>query len=100
MHGDQGATALRNPPEPIRDEPSSRPPDPKPHPETTEGTPPKANRPAEPLSRLEGMSRGERLRAYRAGRLSRAERTAWAAVYPEEVPLVNGELEWIALTAE
>lgn len=38
-----------------------------------------------------------RLTAYRSGRLSRRERTIWACRYPEEVPLLNGEVEWIAL---
>jgi hypothetical protein len=50
-----------------------------------------------PLERLEAMGPEARLRAYRAGRLSRIERTAWAAAYPDEVPIVNDELEWIAL---
>jgi hypothetical protein len=56
--------------------------------------------PTRPLARIEAMSPEERLRAYRAGHLTRAERTAWAAVYPQEVPIVNDELEWIALSAE
>ncbi|HWO15237.1 MAG TPA: hypothetical protein VNM89_00810 [Solirubrobacterales bacterium] len=37
------------------------------------------------------MSPEQRLRAARRGRLSRAELTLWAAHYPDEVPLVNGE---------
>jgi hypothetical protein len=53
-----------------------------------------------PLARVEAMSAEECLRAYRAGRLTRAERTAWAAAYPEEVPIVNDEFEWIGLLAE
>ena len=40
-----------------------------------------------------------RLSAYRAGELSRRECTIWAARFPDEVPLVNNELEWIALSA-
>ncbi|HEX4306451.1 MAG TPA: hypothetical protein VHZ54_10460 [Solirubrobacterales bacterium] len=47
---------------------------------------------------LARMSAEERLRAYRAGAFTRAERTAWAARYPEEVPLVDDEFEWIALS--
>jgi hypothetical protein len=43
------------------------------------------------------MSAEHRLAAAREGRFSRAERAAWAARYPEEAPLVNGELAWIAL---
>lgn len=38
-----------------------------------------------------------RLEAYRSGSLSRSELTLWASTFPEEVPTVNGELEWIAL---
>jgi hypothetical protein len=53
-----------------------------------------------PLERLELMSPAERLRAYRTGVLTRAERCAWAGVFPEEVPLVNDELEWIARDLE
>jgi hypothetical protein len=56
--------------------------------------------PRRPLARLELMDARERLHAYRAGRLSRAERSAWAANYPDEVPIVNDEVEWIALTLE
>jgi hypothetical protein len=47
---------------------------------------------------LHRMDPQERLGAYRAGAFTRRERTIWAANYPEEVPLVNGELEWIALS--
>jgi hypothetical protein len=43
------------------------------------------------------MTPEQRLKAARKGRLSRGELTLWAALYPEEVPLVNGEVEWIAL---
>lgn len=49
------------------------------------------------LRRLERMSPEQRLRAARKGRFTRAERALWAARYPEEAPLVNGEYEWIAL---
>jgi hypothetical protein len=52
------------------------------------------------LVRLDRMSPRQRLRAYRSGAFSRAERARWACRYPEEVPLVNDEFEWIALTAE
>jgi len=43
------------------------------------------------------MSKEERLRAARSGGFDRWQRSLWAARYPEEVPLVNGEYEWIAL---
>jgi hypothetical protein len=32
--------------------------------------------------------------------MNRWERGVYAARYPEEVPTVNGELEWIAFTIE
>lgn len=38
-----------------------------------------------------------RLARYRAGRLDLADLSVWAARYPEEVPTVNGEFEWIGL---
>jgi hypothetical protein len=43
------------------------------------------------------MTPPERLSASRHGGFSRHERSIWAAQFPEEVPLINGELEWIAL---
>lgn len=49
------------------------------------------------LRRLERMSPGERAGAARAGSFRRLQRLAWATHYPEEVPIVNGEFEWIAL---
>jgi hypothetical protein len=49
------------------------------------------------LERLHRMSAQERLRAFRFGGFDRWERGVWARHYPEEVPVVNGELEWIAL---
>jgi hypothetical protein len=52
------------------------------------------------IERLELMSGEERLRAYRSGAMTRAERAAWAANFPEEVPLINGEYEWIAWNLE
>jgi hypothetical protein len=50
------------------------------------------------LEHLGEMDAAERARAARSGELSHAERALWAARYPDEVPIVNGELEWIALT--
>jgi hypothetical protein len=49
---------------------------------------------------LDRMTPTERLRGYRSGTFSRRERTIWAARFPEEAPLLNDELEWIARTAE
>jgi hypothetical protein len=38
------------------------------------------------------------LAQYRAGNLAHADLSIWAARFPEEVPTVNGEVEWIGLT--
>ena len=48
------------------------------------------------LRRLDRMSSEERLRAARE-EFDRHQLALWAARYPEEAPLVNGEYEWIAL---
>lgn len=42
------------------------------------------------------MSEEERVRASRFSFIS-WQRNVWAAHYPDEVPLVNGEIEWMAL---
>ncbi len=64
-----------------------------------------ASRPAIPLrdqdeprfaAILDRMTPLERLRAYRAGTFDRREVAIWSARFPEETPLLNGELEWIA----
>lgn len=47
------------------------------------------------IAELDRMSPRERLRASRY-RFERWQRTLWAAHYPEEAPLVNGEYEWVA----
>lgn len=49
-----------------------------------------------PVARLAEMSPGHRLAAYEQGQLGRDELAAWAAHYPEEIPLLNDELPWIA----
>jgi hypothetical protein len=51
------------------------------------------------VSELRRMSPEERIRASRYS-MNRWERWIYAARYPEEVPKVNDELEWIALTLE
>ncbi|MBS1895609.1 MAG: hypothetical protein JST59_30285 [Actinobacteria bacterium] len=48
--------------------------------------------------RLAALGPGGRLGAYEDGGLSLAELHTWAALWPEEVPLVNGELPWIVAT--
>ncbi len=51
------------------------------------------------LGELLRMTPQERIRASRYS-FNLRERSVYAARFPEEVPLVNGELEWIALTLE
>lgn len=58
---------------------------------------PKESEPTfEIVPRLERMTPSERLAASRAG-FTPHERAVWASRYPDEVPLLNGEYEWIAL---
>ena len=49
------------------------------------------------LRRLAAMTATERRQAFESGRFSRGERALWASSYPHEVPLINGEVPWIAL---
>jgi hypothetical protein len=51
------------------------------------------------VSVLRRMTREERISASRHGGFTRWERWVWAARYPDEVPLINGEFEWIALAS-
>jgi aminoglycoside phosphotransferase (APT) family kinase protein len=48
------------------------------------------------VSELQRMTPEERIEASRYT-MNRWERWVYAARYPDEVPTVNGELEWIAL---
>jgi hypothetical protein len=48
------------------------------------------------LEILAQMTSAERISASRHGGFTRRERSIWAARYSDEVPLVNGEFEWIA----
>jgi len=45
---------------------------------------------------LQRMTPEERIRASRHGGFTRWERWVWAARYPDEIPLINDEFEWIA----
>lgn len=54
--------------------------------------------PSARVARLDRLGTAGRLAQYRAGKLSRADLSVWAARFPDEVPTVNGELEWIGLT--
>lgn len=48
------------------------------------------------VSILSRMTSEERVRAYRHGTFTYRELNIWAARYPDEVPLLNGEFEWIS----
>lgn len=52
------------------------------------------------LARLVRMSPEERRRAALHGGFDAWQRSVWAARFPEEVPMVNDEFEWIAHNAE
>jgi hypothetical protein len=47
---------------------------------------------------LWAMSAPERIDAMRAGRLSLRECLHWASQHPAELPLLNGEFEFLAIT--
>jgi hypothetical protein len=49
---------------------------------------------------LAGMTYVERVRAYRSAAISVHELHVAAAWSPERMPLLNGELEWIAIDLE
>lgn len=48
------------------------------------------------LRTLSLMTPAQRVAAMRRGELSLEQCSAWAARYPEEVPLINGEFEFLA----
>jgi hypothetical protein len=50
------------------------------------------------VEELDQLGAAGRLAAYRAGELGIDQLSAWATRYPDEVPTVNGEVEWIGLT--
>jgi hypothetical protein len=49
------------------------------------------------LRSLWQMTVGGRIAAMRRGELTLEQCAAWAARYPEQVPIVNGEFEYIAM---
>lgn len=51
----------------------------------------------DPLDQLPALPPDERLQLIRDGAFSLRQLNRWASENPEEVPLVNGELPWIAL---
>lgn len=48
------------------------------------------------LRSLWQMTVAERIAAMRRGELSYKQCAAWTARHPEQVPLLNGEFEWLA----
>jgi hypothetical protein len=48
------------------------------------------------LKELWKMTPSERIAAMRNGKLSLEQCAAWAARYPEQMPLLNGEFEYLA----
>ncbi len=53
------------------------------------------------LEKLWKMTVSQRINAMRKGELSLEQCAAWAARYPEQMPLLNGEFEYLAaLTPE
>jgi len=49
------------------------------------------------LRALWQMSAAERVAAMRRGQLTYEQLAAWSARHPEQVPLVNGEFEWLVM---
>jgi len=49
-------------------------------------------------ARLDALGPTGRLRAYEGDELAPSDLSIWAARYPDEPPLVNGEFAWIACT--
>ncbi|HEY8083322.1 MAG TPA: hypothetical protein VIE64_07180 [Solirubrobacterales bacterium] len=56
--------------------------------------------PSPRAARLDSLGQAGRLAAYRDGDLDAADVATWYARYPDELPIVNGEFEWIAYTLE
>jgi hypothetical protein len=53
---------------------------------------------AEVAKVLAGMTYEERVRAYRSAAITPRELSVAAGRHPEEMPLLNGEYEWIAIS--
>ncbi|MFZ1996728.1 MAG: hypothetical protein WAU75_21620 [Solirubrobacteraceae bacterium] len=49
------------------------------------------------LRRLWQMTVEQRVAAMRRGELTREELATWSGRHPEQVPMLNGEFEWIAI---
>jgi len=48
------------------------------------------------LRRVWELTPSERVAAMRGGKLTLEQCAAWAALYPEQVPLIDGEFEYLA----
>lgn len=48
--------------------------------------------------RLDALGADGRLECYERGEFNLADLSVWAARFPDEAPLVNGEFAWIART--
>ena len=51
------------------------------------------------LVRLARMSPRQRIEASRNGGFTHPDRAVWACRYPDEVPMVNGEFEWLVFAS-
>ncbi len=49
---------------------------------------------------LDSLSPARRRESAAAGEFNRRQLMAWAALHPEEIPLIGGELPWIAVDLE
>ncbi len=78
-------------------QPVPRPPRPRPHKRKRPPTRPRKKRSPRTPQQIVRLGPAARLNLYRSGQLTREECVIWAARFPEEVPLLNGELPWIAL---
>lgn len=77
--------------------PVPRPPRPRPHKRKQPPSRPRKKRPPRTPEQIVRLGPDARLSLYRRGKLTRQECVIWAARFPGEIPLVSGELPWIAL---
>jgi len=78
--------------------PVRTPPPPRPHKRKRPASRPRKKRPPRTPEQIDRLGPAARLSLYRSRELTREECVIWAARFPDEVPLLNGELPWIALT--
>ena len=80
-----------------RREPATPQPDPRDYPDCMAWTDACIAHKREHLAPMWNMSVEQRIAAMRRGELSMKQLLAWAARFPDEVPLVHGEYEFIAV---